>query len=67
MMAEQEATPVRGQIAGSFNRPLIPGRRSSKLAAVESIEELQMKMKGLSKTIKVSKHRLTRNGSYDAE
>lgn len=47
--------------------PVIPPRQSSKRAAAESIEQLQASKKRLSKTIKVSRQKLTRNSSYNAE
>ncbi|MCJ1348914.1 hypothetical protein MMC31_007147 [Peltigera leucophlebia] len=49
------------------NPPAIPPRHSSEFTAAESIEHLQASKKRLSKTIKASKEKLTRNSSSDAE
>ena len=47
--------------------PIIPERSSSKRKAAVPIEELESQRKKLSKAIKKSKQRLSRNSSYDAE
>lgn len=66
-MSDEVASKNPLPAAGTMSPPAIPERHSSKRKAVETIEDLEAQQKKLSKTIKESKQRLSRNSSYDAE
>lgn len=66
-MSDEVVSEITLPAAGAMSPPAIPERHSSKRKAVETIEELEAQQRKLSKTIKESKQRLSRNDSYDAE
>lgn len=66
-MSDEVVSKITLPAAGTMSPPAIPERHSSKRKAAETIEELETQQKKLSKTIKESKQKLSRNSSYDAE
>lgn len=66
-MSDEVASKITLPAVDTMSPSAIPEQHFSKRKAAETIEELEVPQKKLSKRIKESKQRLSRNSSYDAE